>query len=738
MSAENRNNEYFTSSPSPEEVKAEYVGRVSPDGPDMRRPNNGSSPEPPFHGNGMNGNAYRPPHNMNGNPSFNAQTPPGYRPAYTGNSNIPPQAPPQPPKEKVKADFSDIAALLFTLITVFASACAVFSELNGIITACIQIAFLVFVTVIIRKKNKTSVKSAIFPGILSFLTAISNCMTPEMSFIKLVFSYYVFSIYCLALTGAKGYPLKSLVNIFHQARAFLLIPVRKMLLPATSVFRNIKLIPIGQILGICGGVILGIPFLITTAFLLSNADMAFSGMLTDFFEAIFNYIADIFKLSNIAVFIMTVIITPLLYSFIFSAKHGVISKTLGDNKSENTVIKLGFVHSSFLLGFYGVISLCYITYIFSQFRYLFSGFSGIVPEGTEYTLSQYARQGFFEMSGVALINLILISLGSVFAKRKNKTKLPKTYKFFSAFFCLFTVLITVTAISKMVLYVSELGFTEKRILVLIADIILLVAFISILLKLFIKKFPYLKIISYFALTLICVYCVIGTDALIAHFNTEMYISGKHESVHIDTIAGVSDDNLKITNLDKLTDSPDESIAISAKEIIYYLYLDHTEKDYKAVSVSDILCDNYIRKNKNRIEGYREFCYELAEDKDISAEIRYDNSYIPSSSTLNVDVPGRYVTFEFSNELVSTVCKTTDGSAFGKDAVIIANGWVYPENTSTIATVKATDTEGKEYTFRIEKGSNIITDETQNIVYTNYSRSFRGTVTYKEGDMLIYQ
>lgn len=734
MSDESVKNEFFSSSQPPEEVKAEYAGRVPPQN-DFNQGNGYHYQDKP--GEGMNGQ-YRYQNDPNGANRANG-TPGGYRPVYTASQQNRPQQKPKPPKEKIKAEISDIIALVFTIVTVFASAYACFTVHNGIITAAIQTAFLIFVTATIRKKNKASAKSTIFPGIIAFLTAISNCLTPEMSFIKLVFSYYVFSIYGLSLTGAKGYPLKDFVNIFHQIRAFLFIPVRKIFLPAASIFRNIKLIPIVQLLGVAGGIILGIPFLIITALLLTNADMAFNNVVSDLISNLEGWFSEIFNLGNFGVILTSAIAIPLLYSFIFSAKHGVIRDTLGDNKSENAVIKLGFVHSSVLLGFYGVISICYVTYIFSQFRYLFSGFSGILPEGTQYTLSQYARQGFFEMSGVALLNLILITLGSVFAKRKDKTKLPKTYRIFSAFFCIFTLLITATAISKMVLYVSELGFTEKRILVLIADVILLVTFISILLKLFIKKFPCIQIISYFALSVICIYCVAGTDALIAEFNTEMYISKNHESIHLDTINEITDGYLLVTNLDKLVNTSDEAVATNAKAGIYYLYQDRTSQTgNKTFSVSDLLCASFINKNSERIKGYREFCYDLSEDKIISYDVRYDNSFRLYELTLYVSVPDRFVSFELSNDMISTVCKTDDGKPFGEGAKILISHWFLPEDSDTVATVKATDKDGKNYTFAIKTGEETIIDEEENFICTSDAYDFEGLITYKDNDLLIYR
>ncbi len=694
---------------------------------DAQRIHGGSRPE----GNGMNGNRAVPPHG-GARPPYNGNRPPkgnpnGY-PYYAQMNSIPPtdNAPDysykdipvekKPEKPKIKAEFSDLILLVFTVITVFTSLNASFFVTSGFVQSLILTAFIAFFTVLAVRKTKKFPGKAVFPGILSLISALSCCYTANLPFEKLVFSYYIFGIYCLALTGAKGYPITSGISFFHQLRAMLLIPVRKLFLPVTSVFRNKKIIPVGKIIGITSGVLLGIPVFIVTAVLLSSGDILFSNVLTDALRTLFDRLKEFISLGSVATVVLTVLITPVLYSFLFSSKYGVIKETLGDNKAEKAAGKIGFIPSSVMLGFYGIISVCYVTYLLSQFGYLISGFTGILPEG-EYTLSLYARRGFFEMSCVAIINLGLIILGSVFTKRNKKKALPLTFKLFSSFFCVFTIILIITALAKMALYVTELGFTEKRIIVLAIDIILLIAFICALFKLIFKKFPYLRIITTVAFVILTVYCTVGTDAVISYYNTNMYLSGNHEKIHISTIADTKDDWFKLTNLNKLANSKDPAVSAEAKKEIYKIYNEHIiDTTYSAHSFTDIICDSFLRHNSSRIEKYSDYYHSEGSDINEYTAPEYTTDYSLSDIVLKVGAADAFSGVEISNDIVSASCSAAEGTAFYVYDRIFFYDWAIPDDSDILASVTLTSPEGEKYNFKIKLVDEIPTERENDVCY----------------------
>ena len=144
-------------------------------------------------------------------------------------------------------------------------------------------------------------------------------------------------------------------------------------------------------------------------------------------------------------------------------------------------------------------------------------------------MAQYARRGFFEMAAVAVINLGIIGVTVIFSKRADG-KISRMIKGFDLFLCGFTVVIVATSISKIFLYIAEMGLTHKRIYVLVADLILVVVFAMIMVRLFKNNFPYMKVILGFACGVITLMSLVGTDSLIANYNVEMYLRSNLKTV----------------------------------------------------------------------------------------------------------------------------------------------------------------------------------------------------------------
>lgn len=100
----------------------------------------------------------------------------------------------------------------------------------------------------------------------------------------------------------------------------------------------------------------------------------------------------------------------------------------------------------------------YFLFFAVQSSYLFGAFTRTLPEG--FIVSQYAREGFFELCRVMAINfslLYLVSRSSVRPIREDKAqKLACTLLIAAG------MIFAVIAFSKLLLYISCFGFTPKR------------------------------------------------------------------------------------------------------------------------------------------------------------------------------------------------------------------------------------------------------------------------------------
>ncbi len=100
----------------------------------------------------------------------------------------------------------------------------------------------------------------------------------------------------------------------------------------------------------------------------------------------------------------------------------------------------------------------YALFFAVQGRYLFGAFTRTLPEG--FIVSEYARQGFFELCKVMAVNFALLWLALRSSKRDVRGRRPLRA------LCLTllaeSLLLAVVALSKLALYISCFGFTPRR------------------------------------------------------------------------------------------------------------------------------------------------------------------------------------------------------------------------------------------------------------------------------------
>lgn len=107
-----------------------------------------------------------------------------------------------------------------------------------------------------------------------------------------------------------------------------------------------------------------------------------------------------------------------------------------------------------------VICLVYLLFTGLQGRYLFSAFLGILPK--IFTYAEYARQGFFELCGIAAFNGVLLLFMNFFSRTLRKEN--KILQRLNSCLAGLTILLILTAMSKMGMYIAAYGWTVKRIL----------------------------------------------------------------------------------------------------------------------------------------------------------------------------------------------------------------------------------------------------------------------------------
>jgi hypothetical protein len=190
----------------------------------------------------------------------------------------------------------------------------------------------------------------------------------------------------------------------------------------------------------------------------------------------------------------------------------------------------------------GVTPVCilYVLFFVLQLKYFISAFTGVLPEA--YSYAEYARKGFFELSVIAVINLLILLLINFLSKQSGENK-PVLLKVYSVLIAVFTILLIATALSKMILYINNYGLTQLRVYTSWFMLLLAVVNVLIILKQFRFTFNFIK---YAVITFVLFFGILSfsnVDGNIAKYNIKMYQAGYLNELDVYALCNLSDDAL---------------------------------------------------------------------------------------------------------------------------------------------------------------------------------------------------
>ncbi len=227
--------------------------------------------------------------------------------------------------------------------------------------------------------------------------------------------------------------------------------------------------------------------------------------------------------------ILGVFFAMILFGSLFGSKEtSVNNKTVGDREK----ISFNLVPKTIICTAVTPILLLYVIFFISQWDYYVSAFTKVLPENLSY--SEYAREGFFQLCFICAFNAFMLLMFHVLVKTNGK-KYDAVKMIYSSLISIFTLVLVATALSKMLLYIDSYGLTRLRVYSSWMIILLGVFFVITLIYQFIPKLP---IISSLVVTFVIFFGLLtipDVDAVIANYNVNAYIEGKHKSVDVYTL-----------------------------------------------------------------------------------------------------------------------------------------------------------------------------------------------------------
>lgn len=299
--------------------------------------------------------------------------------------------------------------------------------------------------------------------------------------------------------------------------------------------------------GVLIGIAIAVPFLIIIIPLLILSDAAFENLLSNL------------TMESVMEIVVSVLLGILVFVLLFGRALCIPreERKPAEKRSGNGLDPV------IIITFLSMILAIYVVYLFTQLAYFFNGFAGLLPKG--YSVAEYARRGFFEMTAICAINLLIVFLATLLC-RKREDKSPRAVRVLSLFVCIFSILLAATVLSKLVLYISSFGMTRLRILTSLFTALLLVVFIAVSIRLFKKNVPYMKIALVTASLLLLFATFADTDRLVAAYNIRAYQSGKLDSIDMETIDEL-DSYTVVPYVFELINDKDPYVAKDAKCIL---------------------------------------------------------------------------------------------------------------------------------------------------------------------------
>lgn len=448
---------------------------------------------------------------------------PVYRPQYQSPLM---QGPCEPKKVFTLRDtvfaliFTAIGFIILKLFFTFSGE-VMFSGYYNLITALLGISALIYIG-----KRPNAVQWLIFGCAMLFCSVPFFASSEAVRFFSWVYAaillcYFAYSFSSSAKPLSDGF-------IINLAASLLAAPIMGFTSAPKAIFKAAapKRKKSKNALYIFIGLLVSLPAVLITAMLLSYADENFGRISANILLTLTNNFGD-----NIFIFIFSLPLSFLLFGIVSHARCR--KKTLSVNSNA-----VAFAPAAAVCAALAPIIMIYIILLICQLPYFTGAFSGVLPEG--YSYSEFARRGFFELCTVAVINLVIIILSAVFSKNSENGKKPKTVRGFSIAFCVMTVMLIVSAMSKMLLYINEMGLTRLRLYTSWFMILLGLVFAVEIIRQICPKIPTVKL--QFAVFTVClgVLCFSDPDARIAQYNTERYISGSMNTIDMASMSDLSE------------------------------------------------------------------------------------------------------------------------------------------------------------------------------------------------------
>lgn len=329
----------------------------------------------------------------------------------------------------------------------------------------------------LRKSGITAAKVSLFPVVSIILLGISTFMTDSwiLIFLNRVGIFFLFfylvihTLYQDRQWDIARY-LGSILNIVCTSLVFVFRPFTDFsdyLKNKKKIKNCVEAVEKGKY--ILFGIILAVPLLSVILLLLYDADAVFSHAINRIFSFDIKW-----NFQTMEILFLFLFVFFATYSILCRLSVHDLKEEMGDHRKLEPIMGLTFT---------GLVSLVYLVFCYIQIIYLFGGF-GRLPEN--YTYASYAREGFFQLVFVCLINLMLV-LGCLKYFRESRA-----LKGILTFISVCTYIMIASSAYRMLLYIQAFNLTFLRVFVLWTLCVIFLLMSGALIMIYRESFPYAR------------------------------------------------------------------------------------------------------------------------------------------------------------------------------------------------------------------------------------------------------
>ncbi|GBF34864.1 hypothetical protein DCCM_3984 [Desulfocucumis palustris] len=219
--------------------------------------------------------------------------------------------------------------------------------------------------------------------------------------------------------------------------------------------------------------------------------------------------------------VLAIPIAAYLFGLVAGSAHGRGCDLFKKDSILKAISDLRVLPAATVYTLLGLLDSLYVVFIGSQLPYFFSAFVGERPEGWQ-VYSEYARSGFFELCGIAAINLTVLTAANLLGKKLCRDSM--VLKILNSLLAILTLVLIATAFSKMAMYIGAYGLSMRRLLPCFFMVLLAVICGGVV-ALQKWSFSVGRLAVGVGVVMLCTLCLLNPDGFVARYNAERYLSG---------------------------------------------------------------------------------------------------------------------------------------------------------------------------------------------------------------------